>query len=210
MTINHTFACDQKALEVNSLSREILGDAWVIIQIVNLKLTENFETSMALLDAKMIEISENKPKKKSISGKGVGLVDACFDAIIKSYEEDYCSLETISIVDFAVNAHVGHGSRRQSDAQVTAILHVKNSQNYEYSFECTSPSISHSSVAVVQESIAFFMNAELAYTRMHYALNDAQERSRPDLVSRFQNSMGTLVNATSYEKLVATLRQKEK
>jgi hypothetical protein len=60
-------------------------------------------------------------------------------------------------------------------------------------------------MAAVQESIAFFINAELAYTRLHFALKDAQERGRHDLVVRFQNQMSTLVNATSYEKLVASL-----
>ena len=119
---------------INGLTKSVVGegilaDAWVIIQIVSLKLTKNFETSKALLDAKIIDISEGKPKKKSIQGDGVGLVDACFDAMIKCYNVDYCSLDTISIVDFAVNAHVDHGSSRKSDAKVTAMLHVKNSQN---------------------------------------------------------------------------------
>jgi len=206
MSLNHSFSCDRRAQEVNLLAKDILQDAWVIIQIVNLKFVENFETSKALLDAKLIEISEGKPKKKSIHGEGVGLVDACFDAMIKSYDEDFCSLDSISIVDFTVNAHVEHGSKRRSDAKVTALLRVKNSQDHEYAFECTTTSISHSSVASVQETIAFFINAELAYTRMHYALKDAKERGRHDLVVRFQNHMSTLVHATSYEKLVANLK----
>lgn len=210
MTMNHTFACDVRAQQVTNLAKEILGDAWVVIQIVSLKFAENFETSKALLDAKLIEISQGKPTKKAVQGDGVGLVDACFDALLKSYEADYCSLDTISIVDFTVNAHVEHGSRRRSDAKVTAVLRVKNSEDHEYAFECTTSSISHSSVAVVEESIAFFINAELAYTRMHYALKDAEDRGRHDLVLRFQNQMSTLVHATSYEKLVSTLRCRQK
>lgn len=178
------------------------------IQVISLKFSENFETTKALLDARLIEISQGKPKKKTISGEGVGLVDACFDAMIKCYDGQYCSLDTISIVDFTVSAHIGHGSLRKSDAKVTSLLRVKNSQDHEYGFECTTSSISHSSVAAVQESVAFFINAELAYTRLHYALKDAQERGRHDLIVRFQNQMSTLVNATSYEKLVASLRSR--
>ncbi len=210
MTINHVFACDQRALEVSNVAKEILADAWVVVQIVSLKFAENFETSRAILDGKLIEVSENKPKDRTIQGEGVGLVDACFDAMIKCYDKDYYSLDTISIVDFTVNAHVEHGSKRKSDAKVTAILHVKNSQDYEYVFKCTTSSISHSSVAVVQESVAFFINAELAYTRMPYALRDAEERGRHDLVARFQSHMGTLVHATSFEKLVGALRKEQK
>ncbi len=208
MTINHSLASDLRAEQVSTLAREILGDAGVVIQVISLKLTENFETARALLDARVVEISQSKPKKKTIQGEGVGLVDACFDAMIKSYDGEYCSLDTISIVDFTVSAHIGHGSSRRSDAKVSALLRVKNSQDHEYGFECTTSSISHSSVAVVQESIAFFINAELAYTRLHFALNDAQERGRHDLVVRFQNQMSTLVNATSYENLVTSLRER--
>lgn len=206
MSITHSFACDSRAEQVNNLAREILGDAWVIIQVVSLKFSENFETSEANLLAKLIEVSEGKPKKHNIQGAGVGLVDAYFDAMISCYEQKYCSLDTINIVDFLVSAHVEHGSKRKSDAKVTALLRVKNSQDHEYAFECTSSSISHSSLAVVQEAIAFFINAELAYTRLHYALKDATERGRHDLIARFQNQMGTLVNATSYEKLVERLK----
>jgi hypothetical protein len=209
MTINHMFLCDRRAEQVNNLAKEILGDAFVVIQVVSLKFSENFETNQAQLDAKLVEISQGKPKKKQIHGEGVGLVDACFDAMLKSYDGDFCSLDTISIVDFSLNSHVEHGSKRKSDAQVTVLLRIKNSDNHEYAFECTTPSISHSSMAVVQESIAFFINAELAYTCMHHALRDAKDRGRHDLVARFQNHMGTLVHATSYEKLVAVLESRK-
>lgn len=208
MTIEHIFACDQRAEQVSNLSKEILQDAWVVMKIISLKFIENFETASAALDAKLIEVSGGKPKKRLIHGEGVGLVDACFDAIIKSFDADYCSLDSISIVDFIVNAHIEHGTKRQSDAKVTALLRVKNCQDHEYAFECTTSSISHSSVAVVQESVAFFINAELAYARLHHALRDAEQRGRHDLIVRFQNQMSTLVHATSYEKLVEMLRNR--
>jgi hypothetical protein len=209
MTINHVFACDQRAEEVSRLAKEILSDALVMIQLISLKLTENFETTKAQFDAKVIEISSGKPKSKMIHGEGVGFIDACFDAMIRSYNNDYCSLETIAIVDFTVNAHIAPGNNRKSDAKVTTVLRVKNSENHEYTFECTTSSISHSSIAVVQESIAFFINAELAYKRLHHALKDAQERGRHDLVAKYQHQMGTLVNATSYENLVVSLRNRK-
>jgi hypothetical protein len=203
---NQSFAYDLQASQVNSLAKDILGDAWILIQVISLKLSENFENSQAKIEAKLVEIS-NKPKKRTIHGEGVGLVDACFDAMIKSYDQDFCSLDTISIVDFLVNAHIEHGNHRRSDAKVTALLRVKNSQDHEYSFQCTSSSISHSSLLVVQHAIAFFINAELAYTMLYYALADAEQRGRHDLISRFQHQMGTLVNATSYEKLVKRLKR---
>lgn len=206
MSIGHRFTCDQKAEQVSCLAKDILQDAYLVMQVISIKFSENYETNLANLDAKLVEVSQAKPKKRLIHGEGVGLMDACFDALIKCYDNEFCSLDTISIIDFVIHAHVGHDITRRSDSNLTALLRVKNSQDQEYSFECTSSSISHSTVAVVQESIAFFINAELAYKRLHFALLDAEERGRHDLVSRFRNQMSTLVHATSYERLVELLR----
>lgn len=208
MSINHTFECDKRAEQVRFLTKEILGDGFVSINVVGIKFLENFETNQAQLDAKVVEISFAKPKKKAIHGEGVGLVDACFDAMIKCYESEYCSLDTISIVEFTLSSNVERASKRKSDAHVTGVLRITNSANYEYTFLCTTPSISHSSIAVVQEAVAFFINAELAYTRMYYALKDAKDRGRHDLIDRYQNHMATLVHATSYEKLVSVLEKR--
>jgi hypothetical protein len=203
---NHVFICDATVEQVNNLAREILGDSFVIINVISMKFLENFETNKAELESQLIELTDNNVKTKQIYGQGVGLIDACFDALIKCYEKTYCSLDTISIVDFRINSHTEQANRRQSDAKVTALLRVNNSLNHEYTFECTSSSISHSSMAAVQESVAFFINSELAYTRLHYALKDAEKRGRGDLVERFKQNMGTLVNATSYEKVVKRLK----
>ena len=206
MTFDRKFVCDQQAERVLALAKEILGDSFIVIQVVSLKFTENFEVAHAKLEATLVEISDNKPKKRKIIGEGVGLVDACFDGMLKTYEENYCSLAAISIVDFTVNAHLDGGSRRQSDARVTALLRVKNADAHEYAFECTTSSISHSSVCAVQEAIAFFINAECAYVRLYRALADAKERGRHDLIDRYRNQMATIVHATSYETLVSRLR----
>lgn len=206
MTLANNFICDQRAEQVIGMAREILGENMMFIQVTGIKFSENFEESSAKLEAKLVEISETKAKKRIISGEGVGLVDACFDAMLKTYGDKFCSLDTVGIIDFSLSAHVSSLHARNSDAKISARLRVKNSQNYEYSFACTTSSISHSSVAAVQEAMAFFINAELAYIRLYNALKDAKERRRHDLVERYQNQMATLVQATSYEKLVHRLK----
>ena len=128
--------------------------------------------------------------------------------MLKAYEHDYCSLVSISIVDFSVNAHLNSSNSRQSDAKVSALLRVKNSDAHEYAFECTTSSISHSSVGAVQAAIAFFINAESAYIRLHRALANAQDRGRHDLIERYCNQMSTIVKATSYEALASRLKNK--
>ena len=126
MTFDRKFVCDQQAERVLTLAKEILNESYIAIQIVSLRFSENFELAQAKLEAMLVEISDNKPKKRKILGEGVGLVDACFDGMLKTYEESYCSLAAISIVDFTVNAHLDGASKRQSDAKVTALLRLKN------------------------------------------------------------------------------------
>ena len=209
MSFDRVLICDDQAAKVSNLAKEILGDGHLVIEVVSLKLTESFEEPLAKIDAKLVEISDNKPKKLQIQGQGVGLLDACFDAMLKGYEHNYCSLSSISIEDFTLNAHLDANNERNSDAKVTALLRVKNSEAHEYCFQCTTTSISHSSVSAVQEAFAFFINAELAYVRLYKAWADAKERGRHDLIDRYRNQMALLVHATSYEKLVARLKNEQ-
>lgn len=206
MSFDRLLICDEQAKKVSNLAQEILGESRLIIDVVNLKLSESFERPLAKFEAKLVEISDNKPKKHNVQGEGVGLLDACFDAMLKGYEHNYCSLSSISIVDFTLNAHLDSSNERKSDAKVTALLRVKNSDAHEYCFQCTTTSISHSSVFAVQEAFAFFINAELAYVRLYRAWADAKERGRHDLIDRYRNQMALLVHATSYELLVARLK----
>lgn len=207
MTFDRLLVSDDQAQKVARLSKEILGESFLIIDVQNVKFSENFELSQAKFEAKLLEISNGKSKKHQIAGEGVGLLDACFDAMLKGYEQSYCSISSIAIVDFNQTAHIEHGNERKSDAKVTALLRVKNSEAHEYSFQCTTSSISHSSISVVQEAFSFFINAELAYILLYRAWADAKERGRYDLIDRYRNQMSVLVQATSYEKLVATLKE---
>jgi len=209
MTFERVMICDDQAAKVANLAKEILQDSAMVIEVVSMKFSENNELGIAKFEARLVEISDNKPKKQNIQGEGVGLLDACFDAMLKGYEHNYCSLSSISIVDFTLNAHVDGGNERKSDAKVTALLRVKNSEAHEYCFQCTTTSISHSSILVVEEAFVFFINAELAYERLYKAWADAKERGRHDLIDRYRNQMALLVHATSYEKLVKKLRQEQ-
>ncbi len=123
MSFDRKFVCDQQAEQVLTLAKEILGDAYIVIQVISLKLLRILSLLRPRSRRNIVEISDNKPRKaKKNSGEGVGLVDACFDGMLKAYEQDYCSLIPISIVDFGVNAHLDNSNTRQSDAQVSALL----------------------------------------------------------------------------------------
>lgn len=201
---------DDKAHLVWSLAKEILGEQRLTFEVVGLTFQENFEAHKADIHAKLIEMENSAVIHREMSGQGVGLVDAFFDGMIALYLPRFLSLDSIAIVDFTVNAHIDRASSRRSDAMVTALLRVKNAQDIEYGFQCTTSSISHSSVSVVEEAIGFFINAEQAYTALYIALKDAQDRNRHDLIDKYQNYMATIVEATSYQRLVEKFRKQEK
>lgn len=198
---------DDKVEQVFRLTKEILQDSILDISIQEIKLIENFENNTANLNAKCLELFNKKITKKNIQASGVGLVDACFNAMINAYENKYLSLASISIADFVLNSHLEIGNQRKSDAYVTALLRIRNANGFEYNFQATSLSVSKSCVTVIQQCLAFFINAEEAFKKLHFALKDAQERSRSDLVERYKNQMSTLVNATSYENLILKLKE---
>jgi hypothetical protein len=199
-------SCDSRVQEVSKLTKEILGENILEIKVEEIKFSENFETTLAKFEAKALELCNKKIKKRTVIGQGVGFIDACFDSLIKAYEENYNSLDSISIANFVINAHLEAGNKRKSDAHVTVLLRIKNANDFEYTFTCTSLSVSKSCVFVIQHCIAFFINAEEAFKKLHFALKDAQERSRSDLIERYKNQMSTLVHATSYENLVLKLK----
>lgn len=206
MSVECLFIMDEQANKVSNLAKEILDDAYIKLEVQNIKFSENNDLRHAKFEARMVEISDNKPKNQLILGEGVGLLDACFDAMLKNYQQRYCSLSSISIVDFTLNANLDNDNQRKSAAKVTALLRVKNSEAHEYCFQCTTTSISFSSISTVKEAFMFFINAELAYIRLYGAWNDAKERGRHDLIDRYRNQMSLLVHATSYEKLVSSLK----
>lgn len=208
MNITNTAAFEHRVLEVNLLAKEILSDEFISLDIKEINFAESFDKNKIFFEGIIFEPNIKNSSKK-INGSGVGFVDSCFDAIIREYEKEYSSLHDISIVDFMVKSDLSGKSKRKSDADLTAILRVKNGDDFEYSFASTSPSLTYSSLSVVCSCITFFINAEKAFRKIYFALEDAKKRSRNDLIEKYKSQMSTLVNATSYEKVVLELKNKE-
>jgi hypothetical protein len=196
---------DGAAQKVDAVSREALGSNYIRLKTDHLDLDEDFANGTAHVKAKLSQTSGDFTKVVDIDGTGVGLIDALFDALMKSYAPEHTSLNGISIVDFQIGIRAQGAHGRRTDAQAVATLRVKNSDNYEYAFTHRTTSISQSSVAVVQDVICFFVNSERAYIQLYTALEDAKKRARPDLVERYKNQMATLVEATSYREVAGRI-----
>lgn len=197
---------DHEAEQVNALSLEILGSHFVRLSTDSFELKEDFVSQKAVINAQMHQKIGDEEKPFSITGTGVGLVDAYFEGLLAGFSAEYVSLNKISIVDFSISIKMTGTQGRHTDATAIAVLRVKNSDNHEYSFSHKSTSISQSSVGAVQDMTQFFINSERAFTQLYMALEDAKKRDRSDLVDKYQIQMSTLVRATSYHQIVARLK----
>ncbi len=197
---------DHESEQVNALSQEILGSHFVRLTTDSLELKEDFVANKARIEAKMRQRIGDEEKPFSVSGTGVGLVDAYFEGLLSTFSAEYVSLAKITIVDFNISSKMVGIKGSHTDAMAIAVLRVKNADKHEYTFSHKSASISQSSVGAVQDVLQFFVNSERAFTQLYMALEDAKKRSRSDLIDKYQIQMSTLVKATSYNQIVERLK----
>lgn len=193
---------DPEAQRVDTLAREILRENYVHFSLERLEMVEDKDG----VNTKAT-LSRSGGGDIDIEGKGVGLIDAFFDGIIKRFADEYPSLRTIAVSDFRVGSGFDAAQGRRSDALAVATLRVRNSEGVEFQFERRTPSVTRSSVRVALDALTFFINSERAYVQLHLALKDAKDRRRSDLVEKYRGQMSVLVGATSYSEVIEKLRR---
>jgi hypothetical protein len=198
---------DADAQKVDQLARDILRDDYIHFHLDRMELVEdptggNVEVRCRLSRSGSGEV-------RDIDGRGVGLVDAFMEGVMKAYGQEYPSLKTISVTDFQMGSGFDKAQGRRSDAAAVAKLRVANSEGIQYEFTRATPSVTHSSVRVALDALTFFINSERAYVQLHLAMKDAKERRRSDLVERYRSQMATLVQATSYSEVIERIRKEQ-
>src|SRR5438445_7989200 len=89
---------DPEAQRGDALARDILRENYVHFGLERLEMTEDKDgvvTTATLARSGAGDVVD-------LGGKGVGLIDAFFDSIIKRFADEYPSLKTIAISDFRV------------------------------------------------------------------------------------------------------------
>lgn len=197
---------DYEAQQVSQLAQEVLGTNFVYLTTNHLELTEDFLSKTASIQATLCQRVSGEEKSFVVSGSGVGLVDAFFEGLLHAFSGEYVSLNQVAILDFSLTTKLSSLKDSHTDAIVTATLRVRNSDRHEYTFSYHSSSVSQSSIGVIDDVTQFFINSERAYTQLYFALQDAKQRSRTDLIDRYQIQMATLLKATSYKEIVQRLQ----
>jgi len=143
-----------------------------------------------------------------VEGRGVGLVDALYVALLGRYAREYQSLNTTQLTDFRVAADIETKKAQAGvDAVARVTLDVSNSEGRLFSFSDASRSVTSSTARAVLAMVQYFVNAERAFLTLHHARRDALARGREDLVSRYTAEMVAVVESTSYAEVIANIRK---
>lgn len=143
-----------------------------------------------------------------VEGRGVGVIDGIYNALLARYAREYQSLKTIQLTGFHVAADI---ETKKAQAGVDAVgrvtLDVTNSEGRHFSFTHASRSVTSSSARAVLAMVQYFVNAERAFLTLYNARRDALARGREDLVSRYTAELAQVVESTSYAEVIANIRK---
>lgn len=190
-----------KMQAISELVGEVLDGTELELKIDEYRLEESFETGRVAVHCEVHDARTGE--KTSITGDGVGLIDAVFGGLRTRYSDQHRSLNTIRFSDFTIKANVETGDHAgRSDMAAKVELEVVNSEGRAFHFSHASRSITASSLYVVLDAVAFFVNCERAFVAVYRALEHAKSENRHDSVERYTGQLATLVEATSYSDVI--------
>ena len=146
-------------LDHDALIKRVLGTNYLQLSLSKLLIDED-PTNGATV--KVIVNEADTPVE--VEGKGVGVVDALYSALLGRYAREYQSLKTIELASFAVAADV---ETKKAQAGVDAVgrvtLDVRNSEGRHFTFSHASRSVTSSTACAVIACVQYFVNAERAF-----------------------------------------------
>ena len=185
--------------EHQELIRRVLGANYLELDTARLSIDEDLHGQTTV----RAQVTE-RGQTVDIEGKGVGVVDAFFHALLARYAIEYQSLNTIRLAGFSVSADIENGAKDQSgaDAVGTVTIEVTNSDGRHFTFSDSSRSVTASIGRAVVAVVQYFVNAERAFIMLWGARKDALERGRADLVARYTAELSEVVESTSYAEVI--------
>jgi hypothetical protein len=187
------------------LIRRVLGSEYLSLEVRHLTLDEDCTTGVSKV---RVEVKEDSGATLSIEGEGVGLVDALFGGLIARFGVEYRSLKSIEMASFSVGARIDTKQRRAGlDAVGEVTLEVRNSEGMLFGFADSSRSIATSSARAVIAAVEYFVNAERAFITLWRSRQDARERGRDDLITRYTEELAEVVKSTSYAEVIENIKK---
>jgi hypothetical protein len=178
----------------------VLGANYLELELERLWVDEDLKHEGAEATSVKARVSE-RGQSAEVEGKGVGVVDALFHALLARYAIEYQSLKTIRLAGFSVSAELD-GKDASTDAMGTVTIDVTNSDQRHFTFTDSSRSVTASIGCAALAVVQYFVNAERAFITLFNARKDALERGRADLVARYTAELSEVVESTSYAEVI--------
>jgi hypothetical protein len=186
------------------LIRRVLGNDFLNLEVKHLVLEEDSATGKSRV---VLETTQNG-SSHVVEGEGVGLVDALVAGLFKRYEIEYQSLKSIELASFHIHARLDTKKRRAgADSVGEVVLEVRNTDGKVFTFTDSSRSIATSTARAVIAAVEYFVNAERAFITLYKSRQDARERNRDDLVTRYTEELAEVVKSTSYAEVIESIKR---
>jgi hypothetical protein len=189
------------------LIRRVLGTEYLDLKITQLIVEEDPDTISSKVTVHTADNNGNDPAGP-VQGEGCGLVDALWNGLLARYSSEYQSLQSVELASFAVQARLDTKQHADgTDAIGEVILEVRNSDGARFAFSDASRSITTSTARAVLAAIEYFINAERAFITLWRSRQDAKERQREDLITRYTREMAEVVKSTSYAEVIENIKK---
>jgi|14_taG_2_1085336.scaffolds.fasta_scaffold04586_6 hypothetical protein len=165
------------------------------LELVSYQLLEEPGTSK-------IEISvKDGDSISTITGTGVGMIDAGFNSLVGHYSAEFGSLNTIALED--VYFQIDHKARRDVSfkSKMEMKLEFSNHCKDRTWFSGRTKSLGYTGITVLINAIEFYINCELLFKRVKFLFNDAEKRKRPDVASKYKYVLSKIVEVTNYQTI---------
>lgn len=187
------------------LIRRVLGSEFLELQLDKLVLEESLDDHISTV---RLQLADPQGQAQMVEGKGVGVIDALFAALLERYAVEYRSLESIELASFSVGARLDTKKGKAGvDAVGEVTLEVRNSEGNLFAFSDASRSITSSAARAVVAAVEYFINAERAFITLYRSRQDAKDRNRDDLVSRYTRELAEVVKSTSYTEVIENMKK---
>jgi hypothetical protein len=199
----------EKQRKMIGLMKEILQDDYLHLNVHNYTLNENLDEGSVDIECRL---SDQKDDGFEVSGTGVGVIDALFDGLKKRMADDYPSLESIRFSEFSIKGLISSDVSPDvaTKAEAVATVGIVNSENKEFEFEATAPSVSRAGIQATILAAEYFVNSERTYVKLHEILEHYRSEGRTDLVEKYTDLMSKVVENTSYSEVVEKIREQMK
>lgn len=187
-----------------SLMMEILQDDYVKMSVKRYSLVEDLEQETARMNCQLLLADSTE---LAVEGQGVGTIDALFTGLRERLADDYPSLKSIRFSQFDIVGLIsGADGRDCAKSSAEATVGIRNSEDQEFIFKATAPSVSRAGILATVSAAEYFVNSEKTFVRLHEILEHYRSEGRTDLVDKYTELMSRVVENTSYSEVVERIK----